>query len=260
MQHNIYDNIKQYLNEQLPETDRLAFEQQMKTDPEFAEEVATWAAIYQGIQEHGDEVLNTELTHLGKNLLKQQSDSTTMRAKVNQEQLKSRAMVPRWVYAAAALLLLLVIALPLYQKLNDPANTYASAETLYSENFQMPNAPAVRDATLSSWRQAYENKQFPEAIAELEKLLSNPAYPRKAEAQLFIGLSHLGAGDAQNAIETFQNVSPDSFEWEDAQWYTAMAYLKLNDTEKAKSILQALSVQASAELRAKAVKVLTQIK
>ena len=74
MDESLYLRIKQYKNGQLTEAECAAFEQQMRTDPAFAEEVATWAAIIQGIQEKGDAQLNAELMDFGKQLL-QASDA-----------------------------------------------------------------------------------------------------------------------------------------------------------------------------------------
>ncbi len=91
MDESLYLRIKQYKNGQLTEAERMAFEQQMQTDPAFAEEVATWAAIFQGIQEKGDAQLNNELMDFGKQLLQTSAAAPEMTAKVNPELMTRRA-------------------------------------------------------------------------------------------------------------------------------------------------------------------------
>ncbi len=260
MKQVIYESIKQYLNRDLSESDRFAFENQLKTDPEFAEEVATWAAIYQGLQEHGDEKLSAELTELGKTFLQQQTAAPDMHAKTNPEKLKSRFEWPRWAYAAAALILLLVIALPLYQKLGNNDNTYASAGDLYAKHFKLPAVEGVRGNNGGPWRTAYEQRKFPEAIAALEQLLSDPENRRPSNTHLYLGLSQLGLSQAAQAVASFEQVSPNSEEWSDAQWYTALAYLKLNDITKAKTMLQAIKNEARHPWQAEAAEILKQLK
>ncbi len=260
MNESLYLRIKKYNNRQLPEAERIAFEQQMQTDPAFAEEVATLAAIYQGIQEKGDAELNAELMGLGKQLLQTQSGAPEMTAKVNSERMARRFAMSRWAYAAAAMLLLLLLAWPIYQRYGGPENTYASAETLFSEHFSAPDAPTVRDAGRIPWKEAYDQKQYPEAIAALEQLLADTSYLRRSEAQLYLGIARLSAGQAQQAINAFQQISPNNGEWEDAQWFMALTYLKLNDTVKAKGILKAIADEASHPWRSKAEEILKKLK
>ena len=241
MENLLYDRIKQYQNRQMTEADRMAFEDQVKTDPDFANEVAAWSTIYQAIQKNGDEALHAELMDIGEGLLKQQSDAPDMTATVNPEKLKSRFSVPRWVYAAAALLLLLVIALPLYQRLSSPEATYASTDDLFREYFRQPPTEGVRDIATNNWKEAYNQGKYGEAITALEALLTDPNNRRPSRTHLYIGLSYLGLQQDQKAIEAFQKVGHDSEEWGDAQWYSAMAWLKLGDAKNAKALLQSIA-------------------
>jgi tetratricopeptide (TPR) repeat protein len=252
MDQLLYDSIKQYKNRQMPEAERLAFESRIKSDPDFAAEVSAWAAIYAGIQEKGDADLNAELTMLGRQLLQEQSGAPEMTASVNRDAVARRFAIPRWVYAAAALFLLLMVAWPVYQRLNNPENTYASAETLYNEHFRQPGATTVRGGGTAPWRAAYEQKRYAEAITELTKEIANTPGQPHSEAYLYLGLAQLGAGQAKEAIEAFRQVGSDSTYADDAQWYQALAYLKLGDIDNAKKLLQAIAAQTGHEKRGEA--------
>ena len=260
MDESLYLLIKQYKNGQLTEAEHAAFEQQMQTDPAFAEEVATWAAIFHGIQEKGDAQLNTELMDLGKELLQVSTAAPEMTAKVNPELITRRFSIPRWAYAAAALMLLLLVAWPVYQRFGVQESTYASAETLFSKHFSAPDAPTVRDGGAILWQVAYKQQQYAEAAATLQQLLDDPNYKRRSEAQLFLGISRLAAGQPQKALEILQQVNSDNFEWEEAQWYTMLAYLKLGDTAKAKNLLQTIAAQTGNARQQAASTLLKQIK
>jgi hypothetical protein len=260
MDESLYLRIKQYKNGQLTEAERAAFEQQMQTDPAFADEVATWAAIFQGIQEKGDAQLNNELMDFGKQLLQASVAAPEMTAKVNPELMARRFSIPRWAYAAAAMILLLLVAWPIYQRFGSTENTFASAETLFSEHFSALDAPTVRDGGAIPWQVAYQQQQYAEAAAALQHLLEDPNYKRRSEAQLFLGISHLGTGQPQKALEVLQQVNPDNFEWEEAQWYTMLAYLKLGNTAKAKNLLQTIATQTGNARQQAASILLKQIK
>lgn len=240
MNESLYERVKQYKNQQLSEAEREVFESELKNNPTLAAEATELAAIYQGLQEKGDEALNAQLLEFGQQLLLQENDARDLSTPADQPLVARRWAIPRWAYAAAALLLLLLIALPLYQRLNKPEITYASAESLFTEYYTPPALPAVRDAVTSTWRTAYEQKKYPEAIAALEKLLADPNYPRQSEANLFLGLSYLNTGNTTAAIAAFQEVSPASVVIEDAQWYQALAYLKAGDANAAENVLHTI--------------------
>jgi hypothetical protein len=55
-------------------------------------------------------------------------------------------------------------------------------------------------------------------------------------------------------------VNPDNFEWEEAQWYTMLAYLKLGNTAKAKNLLQTIATQTGNARQQAASILLKQIK
>lgn len=240
MNESLYERVKQYKNQQLSEAEREAFESELKNNPTLAAEATELAAIYQGLQEKGDSTLNSQLFEFGKQLLQQENEAPDLTTQVNQPQVARRLGIPRWAYAAALLLLLMLIALPMYQRHNKPEITYASAEVLFKEYYTPSAPPTLRDAVTSTWQTAYEQKKYPEAVAALEKLLTDPSYPRQSEAHMYIGLSHLSAGNTQAAITAFQEVSPTAVFIEEVQWYLTLAYLKAGDTNAAKNILRTI--------------------
>jgi FimV-like protein len=239
MEHQIYELLKRYAQGQMTEAERTDFEKRLKTDAAFAGEVATWAAIYKGIQAGGDRQLDAELREFGKKLM--QAESIELSATTVNTPQTRKFQIPRWAYAVAAAVLLLLVAWPVFQNLEPSTPDYADNKTLFEKHFRQPPAPQVRDAQVTAWRVSYQNKDYPAAIAELEKLLADPNYTNRSEANLYLGISHLAAGQGQQALAAFGQVSPDSFDRDDAQWYSALAYLIIDDIVHAKQTLEEIS-------------------
>lgn len=254
MNQQIYELTKRYSRNELPDAERAAFEERIANDPAFAAEVAICAAIFRGIQAEGDSRLDDTLRALGKEMMLKEASQTIA---TNMETPAKRIFqLPRWAYALAAALLLLLIAWPIYQNLKPGQPAYADAATLFKEHFHAPPPPEVRDARIMPWKEAYRNKQYAVSIAELEKLLADPNYTRRSEAQLYLGLSHLASGQAQNALDAFKKVSPDSFDWDEAQWYSALAYFIIDDVVQAKPVLRTIASQPGNSRRKEAQQIL----
>ncbi|MCB0523148.1 MAG: tetratricopeptide repeat protein [Saprospiraceae bacterium] len=243
MNDSILDQLKKYSTGQMSAAELQAFESRLASDPEFAKEVATWAAIYTGLEEEGDRQLDSELSVLGNKLLEESGDESVFAAQVNQSKIKATKTIPRWVYGLAATLLLLLLAWPIYQRFSEPDITYASAGELYETHYQSMPLTLTREDTLADWQKAYQQNRYKDAIPLLRLLLSDTSYERPSYANLFLGLSFLGTGDAASAIAAFEQVNPDSYEWEHAQWYSTLAYMKTGNTEKAKQFLREISKQ-----------------
>ncbi len=237
MEQQTYDLFRRYALGQLPENERHAFEQRLHSDAAFAEEVTAWAAVHNEIQAEGDRRLEEVLRDLGKKLMQENSPE------LNAAPPGRVFHLPRWVYAAAAAVLLVLIARPVYQLLQPAAPALASNQSLVEQHFRVPQVPEVRDAQVTAWREAYQNKNYEKAITDLEKLLADPSYAGRSEAQLYLGISHLAAGQGRQALDALQQVAPDSYDWDDAQWYSALAYLIVDDVVHAKLTLQYIAVQ-----------------
>ena len=171
MEHQNYELLKRYALGQMSEAERADFEKRLETDAAFAGEVTTWAAIHKGIQAEGDHQLDAELREFGKKLM--QAESSGLSATVVNAPQTRKFQIPRWAYAVAAALLLLLVAWPIYQNLQPSAPAYADNKALFEKHFRLPPAPEVRDAQVSTWRTAYQQKNYATAAAELEKLLAD---------------------------------------------------------------------------------------
>jgi FimV-like protein len=87
----------------------------------------------------------------------------------------------------------------------------------------------------------YEQNEYALALPILEKMLgSNTA--AEAEVQFYKGNSHLALNHAQDAIDCFEAVMamPANKYTEEAQWYLALSYIKAEDKDKARELLNTI--------------------
>lgn len=144
-----------------------------------------------------------------------------------------------WYLYAAAAAILVVLGLVFYH--SEP-----NYEKLYAANFKAyPNvvAPTVRDnggfqedeiATAFSY---YDSRRYADAVTAFEKLYqaNNEDY-----AFFYYSMSLMAMGDTQKGITALENHAwkePDDYKTI-AHWYLGLAYLKLQNKEKAVAHLE----------------------
>ncbi|MBX2891264.1 MAG: tetratricopeptide repeat protein [Saprospiraceae bacterium] len=228
MNEILYEFLRKYRLHQLSAEEQTAFEQRLTDDPAFAQEVSEYATMLAAIQQEGDRQLEARLSEYAQELLQAEKEPVLQTSNV-------RAMntYRKFFYAATAVLALLLAALPFL--LNEgPGQT---PEQLFAAHFATPAAPAVRDAAPSAWQTAYAQGDYAAAVAGLQQLLGDASFARRSEALLYLGVSQLALGKADEALAALRQVSSDSYDWDAAQWYTALALLKAGKVDEAKIIV-----------------------
>ena len=258
MNESLYERIKLYKNGLLSISEQQAFEDQMRSDPEFAHEVSVWASVQKGIQEEGDAQMQDQLFELGLQLLHKTERDIVPEATTPSGNAARRIPLPRRFWAAAAAVLLLLTAYWGIQRLNPPAPKIVSSETLYNNYFTVLPVSGERDAGATTWKEVYTQKRYNETIVLLEALLKDPAYTSRSEANLYLGLAYMGDSQIPLSITAFQQVSEGSYLWEHAQWYESLALIKTGDTKAAREKLQTIEKQPGI-YRQKATELLQQL-
>lgn len=203
--------------------------------------------LIQGLQLEGEKELLQKIQHIDKNL----EQEGFFEAKKP----KSSATFIRLFAAAASIVFVLSFAW--YYSNNstlDYQQTYAAAFEQYdntlSKSVQLelseqgfggnPDQDALQGVLTAM--EAYDNKEYTEAIPLLEKCLETAAsstYQNKIE--LYLGLSYLGSNKTDKAITQFQNLAVKKDANQSiAEWYLALSYLKGAQIEKAKTTLEQL--------------------
>lgn len=161
----------------------------------------------------------------------------------------------KWVMAASILALLVSGFLLLYV-FSSPADS----EQLYAEYFTpYPNNMTVRNDVendlLSTAMGLYDAEKYQEAIAAFERIEKNE---RSETVVFYEGLSYLSDSQPKKAILKLSLVADnDQSNYQiQAKWYMALAHIKDRASDKAKQLLNDISMNTKSEVYAKKAKLL----
>lgn len=227
---NDIDLIEHYLDGSLSDTERLAFEERLKLEDELRAQVEEMKVIREGI-------LRASRKEVLKSIQALEATLPAVEAPV----------IPlwrnTWLQVAAGISLLAVCAYLLWPRTQEPTQLFAEYFEPYP-NIIMPTVRGVveNDSTVKAQAyRAYDQQNFTEAIRLFE------AVQQKDEGVfLYLGNSYLASGQPERALPLFEKVlnNYDVFD-EQAEWYVAVSYLKLEEREKAKVALQKVVARES---------------
>lgn len=160
------------------------------------------------------------------------------------EQKKTRIFPLKRLLQIAAAVTLLAVSIFLIKGINQSSST----TDLFAANFELPAAAVERNATPQSaaWNDAmiaYANQDFKKTIDLLVPLVDQRDFPFADRGHLYIGLSQLMQNENQKAVNNFEAINSESSFVQDAEWFRALAFLKIDDLEKAKKALQKIADQ-----------------
>lgn len=224
----LYEEIEQYLLDQLDPQQKLDFESRMASNHSLAQEVNTVKNLYTIVRAGKEqEVLNTL-----KQFRSEESDFPGKKI--------SMATFSWQRYAVAASILLLIGIGWLIKSQFAP-----SSLQLFEEYHQVYRAPIVVRGSdqHEQWpqiREAYVNQEYQE-VSQL--LLARPDSLSTYVHQFYLGQAMLAQQDEdpQLAIQAFERVLASDNDYRvQSLWYLALTHLKQGDTERAKQKLQEL--------------------
>lgn len=149
--------------------------------------------------------------------------------------------------------------------ISSTVNTRESHNTLNldSANAFSPMSTAIASGgstSADSGMIKYEHKDYAGAVAAFEKVLEQNPTDEKA---IFYGaVSYLSIGQSDKAIAYFNKIlaNKNSKYYDDAQWYSSLAYIKKNNLKNARSNLIQIRNNEKSRYRKQADEVLRQIK
>jgi tetratricopeptide (TPR) repeat protein len=214
---NTFELIERFIAQDLSPEELLSFEERLRTDKFFAQEVE-----------------NQRLTHKATDIYAQLK--TKEKVKENYDAvLKSEKNNLRMILSIAAAISILIIAGFGYFA---PANY--SNQALADVSFEVypdriSTMGTATDAQLAAGMKAYNEKDFEKAIELFSKL---PDTPQKNLINLYSGIAFMEINQFEKANTIFRQLTDsNSPQLEVARWYLALNYLKSNDLENAKLLL-----------------------
>lgn len=209
--------LNNYFEGTLSEKERLEFEELLSTDSEFQSEFEFQKKTKIAFTLNERERLKSELQQLENNR-------------------KPKRTKTAWLSIAAGIVVLFSLGLFLWNNTNSNEKLYAD----FYETFPNIEAPTTRGETTQNIKSeaffAYDSKDYKKAI----ELFSEIYKIEKTDYAIFyIGLSEMELNEHKKAIDTFslfQGDSNNNFYFY-IKWYKALCYLKENDIENSKKLL-----------------------
>jgi tetratricopeptide (TPR) repeat protein len=222
------DNIDNYLTGNVSEPERTAFEQRLQTDESLRAVVEEQTLLREGIARASRKEILQSLRELEASLPAAEAPAIPLWRNA-------------WLQVAAGVSLLTVCAYLLWPTAQEPATLFAD----YFEPYPNVIMPTVRgavenDSTVKAQAfRAYDRQEYTKAIELFETLNL-----QDATALLYLGNSYLASGQPEKALPLLEKVlnNYDVFH-EQAEWYIAISYLKLEERDKAKEALRKVVVR-----------------
>ncbi len=145
---------------------------------------------------------------------------------------------------------------------------------VYTEYFELDNPPERRPESLDDAFDYYVMEEYGDAIKAFENIDTDDLLVTRGTEDdkkltafykfYYEGLSYMAESDFAEAISRLENAvtqGPDDYLRSKAQWFLALAYVKVHDAEKARLILKVLGENDGAlEYKEKAVKMMNGLK
>lgn len=250
------DEIKRYVQGQMEEKEQRDVEKHL-ADCQFCSDAVEGYASVENF-EQVDEVLEEfSLSSQEQNQIAQETKVVNI-----QEARASRSSF--FLKAAAAILLISIpAALLLYSNANQGPQLFADMIDVVPSNYdyaqRTDDSTKMRQEPFFMALQAYDSKEYSKSLVLFRQHLKEA--PEDKAAVFFSGIAYLKNGQTQKAIAALEQVYLDTesgFHL-DATWYLALAKLKQNDKQRAKSLLQVLT-QTDSYYNAKAAELLIVMK
>lgn len=222
-----YDEIEDYLSDELNDSSKLRFDNELMNNDSLAEDVKLFHEINESLCE--------------KDVMKLRADLQRIRREsIEPENQQKRGMFffkrkhTIWYVAAASIILLLGINV-IFR-----GHTYTNPE-LYKEFYQPVKSDfgATRsetkseDSRLNQAMAMMSSKEYDRALALFSDFPANES--QNAVGNFYSGAIYQAKGEYSNAVQSFTKVlsQGDNLFIEQSEWYLGLCYLNLNQREKA---------------------------
>jgi len=218
--------IEAYLGQTMTSEERLAFEQRLSQEPTLSEVYENELAAREVIKEAGRLAMKDTLEALDSEIQKEPIQ---------------KKVIPLWAKRAMRVAAVFILFAGIYQVFFNPSGV--STSEVYDTYFEVYEAPSlVRDVSESpNWKLVVDSYRG-EAYNEVLPLLENA----KGEVPdyliaFYAGVSRMAGQepDLEQAIQNFDSVlATDNDYHQQAEWYKALALLKLEKEEQAEVIFE----------------------
>ena len=248
MQTNL-ETIEKYIDGELEGQELLDFEYLLSTDPDIKSEYELSMEINQSVMEDDVMALRETMEYMYE-------DDT-------QEQRTPNLFTRRKFYYAAASAALLLATGGIIQKMSNPD---LSSDVVFDKYYAPYDVTVTYrsgntevDRVLLSALEQYEEQDYEQAIQLFEKVLDKGK--SNMALNLYSGIAYLEEEKYQKATSSFNDIisDEDNLFIEQAEWYLSMCYLKTENLDKARLVLNKI-IEEESYYKDKAKEVLRDLK
>ena len=251
-----YELIQKYLDNELSESEKAAFETQLSENETLAKEVKLFQMLpsYIGEGQSPEPTLETEhpkfkaylkemlsddakelatkLDEFGSNYIKSDTDNETDDSKV-------KKIGGNWkVLRIAAAIVLLLGVVWFMKPQQNPAKLYS---TYVQHDDIILNQRGEDDNNSKQAEQLFNEGNYKEAVPLLEAVAKNEI---NYDVVLALGIAYLEQNSFDKALEQFKSIQDsDAIIKDKAMWYEAVTYLKMEDKLKALTTFEQLQIE-----------------
>ena len=217
----MYEQIERYVENELSESDRQAFETACLSDNSLMQELAFYLSSRQA-------VISVQEDQLKQTWIDTYSNNRP-----------SGRKIPFYPLLAAAIFIILLLTYFGYHAVQprDMASLYISYHEVSEVSVVRGPDSAVFQEADSLYNEKLYQKAIPVYLKVLELPISDTAQNR---ARYYLGHSYLNTDQPRAAIEAFEQIDTTYQYTKDAQWYIALAYIKLKRPQQASGQLDKL--------------------
>lgn len=235
MKRQIFTNqqIEQYILGLMTSKEKYLFEQECLVNDQLKNRLQEHQIIINGIEQYHDQNLKNKLQEIHEKSFNKKRFSIAKRRSL----LKGLAI-------AASIAILIIAAF------NFENPTISSAEVFAQHYKPYELSLTQRGETTNQIvraEQLYNTAKYQEVIPIFDSLINQT--DTSSQIHLGMGLAKLSLNNPKEAINHFKTIlnSTDLLFQDHAVWYTALAYLKLDDLQNAKYFLQLLTKNKNAD-------------
>ncbi|MBW1295304.1 tetratricopeptide repeat protein [Aquimarina litoralis] len=238
----LFERIELYLAKQMSVEETIAFEKEMTMNSELELEVEKHRELQR--------VLSDTDTLRFKEKLQKISEE------IKQENSKSASISYSLFWKIAASIVILIgVGTLLWNTLNT-SDDLMDLYTAYYEVYPVEDVTRGSAATeLDLVMKNYEQGNYEKVVAILSQ---DTSFSLTEQMRLYLGNSYLNLGREQDALKQFEQIRLDSKYSENANWYSALTYLKLKEVKKASVLLRKI-IDFDGIYREKAQELLTKL-
>ena len=223
--------IERYFEGRLSPSERQVFETRLMQEPALSDEMALQRRLREGLRAAGRARMLAQLDAVEGKMSAYHPPTQVLAFDQRSRQ--------RVYWAAAALVPVLILAYWFLRPAPAANDLFAQYFTPYRSTASA--APAADP--VSRALQHYRDKNYAQALPALERLAEAATAP---DSVLFYKANvHLQLNQPAAAAEELKKIGPESGFYGEAQWYLAMAYLRGNHPDSAKTVLAKIAQNAS---------------